>query len=189
MDEQLLKLQTCRIQLLEGVMEDVVRLQSSYLTSSEGLVGLGQESSGTGEVASIRAGFRMIGRDMGGTPTCRGEARGCRMRGDWLKGEGAWAGDFVRGTGMGGMEGGAGDDRSDPGALGVGGSWGDSGLLWLCVSAGDTGTGTGEGGWAGGGDAWGDGGRPAGGGGCMLSAGGLGPGSAITVCLKSSSLR
>lgn len=87
----------------------------SYLTSSEGLVGLGPESSGTGEVASMRAGFKMIGRDMGGTPTCRGEARGCRIRGDWLKGEGAWAGDVFNGTGMGGMEGEAEDGRSDPG--------------------------------------------------------------------------
>lgn len=84
------------------------------MTSSEGLVGLGPVSSGTGEVASMRAGFRMIGRDIGGTPTCRGEARGCRMRGDWLNGEGAWAEDVVNGTGMGGIEGGTEDDRSDP---------------------------------------------------------------------------
>lgn len=88
----------------------------SYLTSSAGLVGLGPGSSGTGDVASMRAGLRMIGRDMGGTPTCRGEARGCRMRGDWLKGEEVWAGDVVNGTGMEmGMEGGTGDERSDPG--------------------------------------------------------------------------
>lgn len=53
-----------------------------YLTSSDGLVGRGPGSSGTGEVASMRAGLRMIGRDMGGTPTWRGEARGCRMSGD-----------------------------------------------------------------------------------------------------------
>lgn len=65
-----------------------------YLTSSEGPE---EGSSGTGDVASMRAGFRMIGKDMGGTPTCRGEARGCRMRGGWLKAEEAWAGD-VRGT-------------------------------------------------------------------------------------------
>lgn len=39
-------------------------------------------SSGTGDVASIRAGFRMMGSDMGGTPTWRGEARGCRIRGE-----------------------------------------------------------------------------------------------------------
>lgn len=92
------------------------QLGFSYLTSSEGLVGLGLGSSGTGDVASMRAGFRMIGRDMGGTPTCRGEARGCRMRGDWLKGEEPWAGDVANGTGMGGIEG-TGDDRSDPLAL------------------------------------------------------------------------
>lgn len=90
-------------------------LQFCYLTTSEGLVGLGPGSSGTGDVASMRAGFRMIGRDMGGTPTCRGEARGCRMRGDWLRGEVAWAEDVVKGTGMGGMDVGTGDDRSDPG--------------------------------------------------------------------------
>lgn len=81
------------------------------MTSSDGLVGLGPGSSGTGDVASMRAGFRMIGRDMGGTPTCRGEARGCKMRGDWLKGEGAWAGGGVNGTG--GMEGGTGNVGSE----------------------------------------------------------------------------
>lgn len=43
---------------------------------------VGRGSRGTGEVASIRAGFRMIGRDIGGTPTCSGEARGCRISGD-----------------------------------------------------------------------------------------------------------
>ena len=37
------------------------------------------------------------------------------MRGDWLKGEGPWAGDAVNGTGMGDSERGTGDDRSDPG--------------------------------------------------------------------------
>lgn len=126
----------------------VGELQFSYFTSSEGLVGLGPGISGTGDVASMRAGFRMIGRDIGGTPTCRGEARGCRMRGDWLKGEGAWAGDVVKGTGMGGTEGRTGDDRSDPLALAGWGSWGDAGLLGVCVSAGVTGIG--EGGWAGG---------------------------------------
>lgn len=152
-------------------------------------MGLGPGSSGTGDVASMRAGFRMIGRDMGGTPTCRGEARGCKMRGDWLRGEGAWAGDVVNGTGMGGIDVGTGDDRSDPLALAGWGSWGDAGLLGVCDSAGVTGTGTGEGGWAGGGDAWGEGGRPAGDVGCTGSAGGLGTGSAMTVCLKSSSLR
>lgn len=56
-------------------------------------------------------------------------------------------------------------------------SWGDAGLLGVCVSAGVTGTGTWEGSWAGGGDAWGDGGRPAGGADCTGSAGGLGTGS------------
>lgn len=73
----------------------------AYLTSSEGLVGRGPGSSGTGDVALMRAGLRMIGRGMDGTPTCRGEARGCRMRGDWLKGEEHWAGDAINGTGMG----------------------------------------------------------------------------------------
>jgi len=34
-------------------------------------------------VASIRAGLRMIGSVIGGTPTCSGEARGCRMSGGW----------------------------------------------------------------------------------------------------------
>lgn len=57
----------------------------------------------------MRAGFKMIGRDMGGTPTCRGEARGCRMRVGWLSGEGARAGE-VNCTGMGGMEGCPGED-------------------------------------------------------------------------------
>lgn len=60
-------------------------------------------------MASIRAGLRIIGRGMGGTPTCRGEARGCRMRGEWLKGEVPWTGDAVNGTGMGEMVGGAED--------------------------------------------------------------------------------
>lgn len=46
-----------------------------------GSLGRGVARRGTGEVASIRAGFRMIGRDIGGTPTCSGEARGCRMSG------------------------------------------------------------------------------------------------------------
>lgn len=85
----------------------------------------------------------MIGRDMGGTPTCKGEARGCRIRGDWVKGEGAWAEDVVNGTGMGGTEGGTGDDRSEPLALAGWSSWGDAGLLGVCVSAGITGTGEG----------------------------------------------
>lgn len=64
-----------------------------------------------------------------------------------------------------------------PLALAGWGSWGDAGLLGVCDSAGVTGTGTGEGGWAGGGDAWGEGGRPAGDVGCTGSAGGLGTGS------------
>ena len=46
-----------------------------------GSAGRGVAKRGTGEVASIRAGLRMIGRVIGGTPTCRGEARGCRMSG------------------------------------------------------------------------------------------------------------
>lgn len=61
----------------------------------------------------------MIGRDMGGTPTCRGEARGCRMRGDWLKGEEPWGGEVVNGTGMGEADGGTGDERSDPENTGI----------------------------------------------------------------------
>lgn len=51
------------------------------LQFSEGLEDLAPDSRGTGDVASIRAGFRMIGSDMGGTPTCRGDASGCRMSG------------------------------------------------------------------------------------------------------------
>lgn len=39
-----------------------------------------------------------------------------------------------------------------PLTLAAGGSWGDAGLLGVCVSAGVGGTGTGEGCWAGGGD-------------------------------------
>lgn len=56
----------------------------SYLTSelSAGSVGRGAGSRGTGDVASMRAGFRMIGNVMGGTPTCSGEARGWSIRGD-----------------------------------------------------------------------------------------------------------
>lgn len=88
-----------------------------YFTSLEGLVGRGPGSRGTGDVASIRAGFRMIGRDMGGTPICRGEARGWMRRGDGPRGEGAWMEEA--GTGMGDMEGGTGDDRSGPLALDV----------------------------------------------------------------------
>lgn len=55
---------------------------------SVGSVGWWAVSRGRGEEALMRAGLRMMGRDMGGTPTCRGEARGCRMRGDWPMGEG-----------------------------------------------------------------------------------------------------
>lgn len=49
---------------------------------SAGPAGRGAGSRGTGDVASIRAGFKMIGRDMGGTPTCSGDARGWSIRGD-----------------------------------------------------------------------------------------------------------
>ena len=79
-----------------------------------------KRSKGTGEVASMRAGFRMMGRDMGGPPTWRGEARGCRMKGDWLMeggwvmGEEIWAGDILGGESVGGVEGGTGDVRSVP---------------------------------------------------------------------------
>ena len=54
-----------------------------YLTSevSAGSADRGG-SRGTGDVASMRAGFRMIGKDMGGTPTCSGEAKGWSIRGD-----------------------------------------------------------------------------------------------------------
>ena len=75
---------------------------------------------GTGEEASIRAGFRMIGRDMGDPPTCRGKARGCRMRGDWLVGEGPRDGDTLTGGGVSGEGEGPGDDRSIPGGEGEG---------------------------------------------------------------------
>ena len=67
---------------------------------------------GTGEDASIRAGFRMIGRDMGAPPTCRG--RGCRMRGDWLLGEGPRDGDGLTGGGVSGEAAGTGEARSVP---------------------------------------------------------------------------
>lgn len=81
------------------------------LQFSEGLGDLVPDSKGTGDVASIRAGFRMIGSDMGGTPTCRGDASGCRMSGGWLRGD-PWVGDAVIGAGL--VEGGTGEDRSDP---------------------------------------------------------------------------
>lgn len=67
------------------------------------LAGLGPGSSGTGDVASIKAGFKMMGRCMGGTATCSGEANGCRMRGGWLGG----GGDGLDGAG-------AGDEPSAP---------------------------------------------------------------------------
>ena len=47
-----------------------------------GSVGRGVAKRGTGEVASMRAGLRMMGRVIGGTPTCSGEAKGCRINGD-----------------------------------------------------------------------------------------------------------
>lgn len=46
-----------------------------------GSVGRWEARRGTGEVASMRAGFRIIGRVIGGTPTCKGEVRGWRIRG------------------------------------------------------------------------------------------------------------
>lgn len=46
-----------------------------------GSVGRDVGRRGTGEVASMRAGLRMMGRVIGGTPTCRGEAKGCRISG------------------------------------------------------------------------------------------------------------
>lgn len=91
------------------------RWPSPYWTSSDGLAGLGPWSSGTGDVASIRAGFRMIGRDMGGTPTCSGEARGCRIRGGWLRAAGGWVGEDASDAGVAGLlAGGTGEERSGP---------------------------------------------------------------------------
>ena len=54
------------------------------MTSEVGMgsVGRGVAKRGTGEVASMSAGLRMMGRVMGGTPTCSGEAKGCRISGD-----------------------------------------------------------------------------------------------------------
>lgn len=78
---------------------------------------VGRGSRGTGEVASMRAGFRMIGRDIGGTPTCSREkgARGCKMSGDWHRWGGGDSGGLIfAGVGIGGVEGGTGDDLSDP---------------------------------------------------------------------------
>lgn len=57
------------------------------------------------------------------------------------------------------------------------GSWGDAGLLQLCVSAGGSEAGAGEGCWAGDADICGDEGRLVWGVTCKGSAGGLGTGS------------
>lgn len=46
------------------------------------------DKRGTGEVASMSAGLRIMGRAMGGTPTCSGEVRGCRISGGWANGGG-----------------------------------------------------------------------------------------------------
>lgn len=83
-----------------------------YLTSdrSTGSIGRGVGSRGTGDVASMRAGLRMIGRDIGGTPTCSGEAKGWRIRGDWLSGD-RDSEQFFTGVSIAGVEG-TGDDRS-----------------------------------------------------------------------------
>lgn len=69
-----------------------------------------------GTVASMRAGLRMIGSDMGGTPTWSGEAKGCRMRGE---------GPSVEGVGL----------REEEGGVGAEGRGGDgaSGLMLLLV--------------------------------------------------------
>lgn len=41
----------------------------------------------------MSAGLRMMGRVMGGTPTCSGEVKGCRISGGWVSGGGpSWAG-------------------------------------------------------------------------------------------------
>lgn len=53
-----------------------------------GSVGRGVAKRGTGEVASMSAGLRMMGRVMGGTPTCSGELKGCRISGGWASGGG-----------------------------------------------------------------------------------------------------
>lgn len=53
-----------------------------------GSVGRGVAKRGTGEVASMSAGLRMMGRVMGGTPTCSGEVKGCRISGGWANGGG-----------------------------------------------------------------------------------------------------
>lgn len=86
-----------------------------YLTSemSAGSDGRDAGSRGTGDVASMRAGFKMIGRVMGGTPTCSGEAKGCRIRGDWVR-VGGESDVLLTGVGIGGVEGGTGDNLSFP---------------------------------------------------------------------------
>lgn len=129
----------------------------------------------------MRAGFRMIGRDIGGTPTCSGEARGCRMSGDWPRGGGDTGGLIFVGVGIGEVEGGTGDDLSvrSPLALGVCISRGDEGLLGIFGSAGATGTGEGTG-------TGGEAGVTATGCG-TASTGTLHTGSGMTACLKSSS--
>lgn len=53
-----------------------------------GSAGRGVARRGTGEVASMSAGLRMMGRVMGGTPTCNGEDKGCRISGGWARGGG-----------------------------------------------------------------------------------------------------
>jgi len=95
----------------------------AHFTPWAGLAGRGRQSGrrGRGEEASMRAGFRMMGRAMGATPTCRGDASGCRIRRDWLVGEGPRAGDTLRGGGVRGQGRGTGDDRSVPGGGGGGG--------------------------------------------------------------------
>lgn len=56
------------------------------------------DKSGTGEVASMRAGLRMMGSVMGGTPTCSGEVSGCRISGGWVSGGGP-SGEGLEATG------------------------------------------------------------------------------------------
>lgn len=62
---------------------------------------------GTGEVASMRAGFRIIGRDKGGTPTCKGEASGWRIRGCCATAGGISVASFI-------FPGAAGEAKCDP---------------------------------------------------------------------------
>lgn len=63
--------------------------------------------------------------------------------GDWISELEIW-GDIFTGVGMGGVDGGTGDDLSVPLVLGGGGSWGDTGLLEVFGSVGEAGTGTGD---------------------------------------------